>query len=76
MANSSSSSHALQTTTVARLESNIDVLSKDLKVMDAAAISLARENQIPIIVFSIRDHGSFARVIAGEGKFTIITDKP
>lgn len=52
-----------------------DVLSKDLKVMDAAAISLARENQIPIVVFSIKEPGSFARVIAGEGKFTVITDK-
>jgi uridylate kinase len=52
-----------------------DVLSKDLKVMDAAAISLARENKIPILVFSIHDHGSFARVVTGGGKFTLITDK-
>jgi uridylate kinase len=52
-----------------------DVLSKDLKVMDAAAISLARENQIPILVFSIADEGGFAKVVGGEGKFTIITDK-
>ncbi|MEJ0010147.1 MAG: UMP kinase [Alphaproteobacteria bacterium] len=52
-----------------------DVLSKDLKVMDAAAISLARENSIPILVFSIGESGSFARVVAGQGKFTIITDK-
>jgi len=51
-----------------------DVLSKDLKVMDAAAISLARENNIPILVFSIHDSGNFARVIAGEGLCTTIKD--
>jgi uridylate kinase len=52
-----------------------DVLARDLKVMDAAAISLARENQIPIIVFSIHEQGNFARVLTGAGKCTIITDK-
>jgi uridylate kinase len=52
-----------------------DVLAKDLKVMDAAAISLARENQIPIIVFSIHEGGNFARVLEGTGKCTIIQDK-
>lgn len=51
-----------------------DVLSKDLKVMDAAAISLARENNIPILVFSIHDAGAFARVICGEGLSTVIKD--
>ncbi len=51
-----------------------DVLSKDLKVMDAAAISLARENQIPILVFSIHESGNFARVIAGDGLCTVIKD--
>ena len=51
-----------------------DVLSKDLKVMDAAAISLARENNIPILVFSIHDSGAFARVIRGEGICTTITN--
>lgn len=51
-----------------------EVLSKDLKVMDAAAISLARENNIPILVFSIHDAGSFARVLRGEGKCTVIQD--
>lgn len=53
----------------------LDVLTKDLKVMDATAISLARENDIPILVFSIRDEGNFAKVICGEGEFTIVTDK-
>lgn len=51
-----------------------DVLVKDLKVMDASAISLARENKIPIIVFSIHENGSIARAVCGEGKFTIIKD--
>ena len=50
----------------------LEVLSEDLKVMDAAAISLARENNIPILVFSIHNAGAFAEVIAGKGKFTLI----
>ena len=54
--------------------SYIDVLVKDLKVMDATAISLARENNIPIIVFSVKEKGSFARVVKSEGKFTIVTN--
>ena len=53
-----------------------EVLSRDLKVMDAAAISLARENKIPIIVFSIHKPGNFARVMLGEGMHTIIGDAP
>jgi uridylate kinase len=48
------------------------VLKQDLKVMDASAISLARENSIPIIVFSIHTPGEFARVVCGKGKHTII----
>jgi uridylate kinase len=48
------------------------VLKNDLKVMDASAISLARENEIPIIVFSIHTPGEFGRVVCGEGRFTII----
>lgn len=51
-----------------------DVLANDLKVMDAAAIALARENKIPILVFSIHKEGEFARAVLGEGKFTIITE--
>ncbi|MDH3234348.1 MAG: UMP kinase [Alphaproteobacteria bacterium] len=51
-----------------------EVLSRDLKVMDASAISLARENQIPIMVFSIREAGAFADVVQGKGRFTIIDD--
>lgn len=52
-----------------------DVLAKDLKVMDAAAISLARENQIPIIVCSIHEQGNIAKVLRGTGKSTTIIDK-
>lgn len=52
-----------------------DVLSRDLAVMDASAISLARENDIPMIVFSIEKQGSFDRVLRHEDKFTLITDK-
>jgi len=50
----------------------LDVLSKDLKVMDASAISLARENKIPILVFALKEKGAFADVVQKKGKFTII----
>src|SRR5271170_7914987 len=49
-----------------------EVLARDLRVMDGAAIALARENRIPILVFSIFEGGGFARVVRGEGRFTII----
>ena len=48
----------------------LDVLSRDLAVMDAAAISLARENGLPILVFNIHAPGAFAQVLRGEGRFT------
>ena len=50
----------------------LEVLSNDLKVMDASAISLARENRIPILVFSIQNEGAFPDVVAGRGRFTVI----
>jgi uridylate kinase len=53
---------------------HLEVLSRDLKVMDAAAVSLARESGIPILVFSINKPGGFAEVLTGKGKFTIISD--
>lgn len=53
----------------------LDVLSKDLKVMDTAAISLARESGIPILVFSIHEAGAFATVLQGKGLFTLIAEK-
>jgi uridylate kinase len=49
-----------------------DVLARDLQVMDASAISLSRENNIPILVFSIQDSGALAKVLRGEGRATII----
>lgn len=52
----------------------MDVLSRDLRVMDHSAISLARENGIPILVFSIHKPGAFAEVIGGQGCHTIITE--
>ncbi len=54
--------------------SYLDVLTKDLKVMDATAISLARENNIPIVVFSVLEEGNFAKAAKSEGKFTIVTN--
>jgi len=52
----------------------MDVLSKDLQVMDAAAISLARENRLPIIVFNVHAPNAFAQVMRGEGPFTRIVE--
>ena len=51
------------------------VLAQNLRVMDASAISLSRENGIPILVFSLHNSGAFADVVAGKGKFTIITEE-
>jgi uridylate kinase len=48
------------------------VLADDLKVMDASAVALCRDNQIPIVVFSIREKGNLARVLSGEGVQTIV----
>lgn len=55
--------------------SYMDVLTKDLKVMDATAIAMARENDIPIVVFSVKEAGNFADVVCGKGSYTIVTDK-
>jgi uridylate kinase len=52
----------------------LEVLSKDLAVMDAAAISLARENRLPIIVFNLHAPGAFAQVMRGQGTFTRIIE--
>jgi uridylate kinase len=52
----------------------LDVLANDLGVMDAAAISLARENHLPIIVFNVHAPGAFAQVMRGEGAFTRIIE--
>lgn len=50
------------------------VLANDLKVMDTSAIALARENNVPILVFSIHNSGAFADVVRGKGTHTIIND--
>ena len=54
--------------------SYMQVLSQDLKVMDASAVSLSRENGIPIIVFSIQDSGGFTQVLQGKGACTIVQE--
>jgi uridylate kinase len=51
-----------------------EVLSKNLKVMDASAIALMRDNAIPIVVFSIREPGNLLRVVSGGGVYTTIED--
>ena len=52
----------------------LDVLARDLNVMDASAISLSRENKLPILVFNIHAPGAFAAVMRGEGPFTRIIE--
>ncbi|MGC6391871.1 MAG: UMP kinase [Alphaproteobacteria bacterium] len=54
--------------------SYMDVLSKDLRVMDTSAISLARDNDLPILVFNIHEQGGFTRVLSGDGHATVIGD--
>ena len=49
-----------------------DVISKQLKVMDTAAVALARENNIPIVVFAQKGEKALADAVCGNGKFTII----
>ena len=51
-----------------------DVLARDLKVMDASAIALARESAIPIIVFSLSRPGGLLEVLRGEGPHTMISE--
>ncbi len=49
-----------------------DVIARDLRVMDASAVALARDNRIPIIVFSLQSSGAFADIVGGRGVFTVI----
>ena len=51
-----------------------DVLARDLKVMDGAAIALARDNRLPVIVFSIKEPGNILRVVLGTAHATVVTD--
>ncbi|MBW8269313.1 UMP kinase [Caldovatus aquaticus] len=53
----------------------LDMLARDLQVMDAAAISLARENKLPIVVFNIHEPGAFTAVMKGEGRFTTVVEQ-
>ena len=48
------------------------VLADDLKVMDASAVALCRDNDIPIVVFNIREQGNLARVLGGTGTATVV----
>ena len=48
------------------------VLADNLKVMDASAVALCRDNDIPIVVFNIREQGNLARIVAGDGVATIV----
>ena len=54
--------------------SYMEVLTKDLRVMDASAITLARDKNIPIVVFSIHTAGEFMRVLSGKGTFTKVLE--
>ena len=51
------------------------VLADDLKVMDASAVALCRDNKIPIVVFNIRQSGNLSKVLAGHGTATVVQDK-
>jgi uridylate kinase len=50
-----------------------EILSRDLRIMDPAAIALARDNGIPVIVFNIREAGAVSRTLGGQGRFTVVT---
>ena len=50
-----------------------DVLANDLKVMDGAAIALARDNQLPVIVFSIVEPGNLLKILKGTGRMTVVS---
>jgi len=50
-----------------------DILARDLRIMDPAAIALARDNAIPVVVFSIRTPGAVLEVLRGRGRATTVT---
>jgi uridylate kinase len=52
-----------------------DVLQKDLRVMDAAAISLCKDNSLPIIVFNLTVPGNIKKIVLGETIGTIVTGR-
>ncbi|WP_439272762.1 UMP kinase [Pseudochrobactrum sp. HB0163] len=51
-----------------------EVLDKGLAVMDVTAVALARENHIPIVVYSIHEAGGFAQILQGKGRSTVVSD--
>lgn len=51
-----------------------EVISRGLSVMDTTAVALSRENNVPIVVYSIHEKGGLARVLNGEGDFTLVSD--
>ena len=51
------------------------VLADDLRVMDASAVALCRDNKIPIVVFNLRQSGNLAEVLAGRGVATVVQDE-
>ncbi|TIS02588.1 MAG: UMP kinase, partial [Mesorhizobium sp.] len=54
--------------------SHAEVIKRGLTIMDTAAIALARENNIPIIVYSIHEKGGFGEILRGGGRCTIVAD--
>ena len=58
--------------TIGGVNSSLEVIKQDLKVMDQTAITLAKDNKLPIIVFSIKSEYALIDVIFGNGQFTII----
>jgi uridylate kinase len=51
-----------------------EAIERNLKVMDTTAFALARENHMPIIVFSIREQGAITAVLCGKGRFTVVSE--
>ena len=49
-----------------------EVLSKNLRVLDSSAVSLARDNNIPIIVFSIKEDNGFLNILKGKGSCSVV----
>ena len=49
-----------------------EVLSKNLRVLDSSAVSLARDNNIPIIVFSIKENNGFLNILKGKGSYSVV----
>lgn len=53
----------------------MDVLKRELRVMDTPAISLCKDNNLPIIVFNLRKHGNIKRVVTGEQVGTLVASR-